>query len=354
MANDKWQIFHFPFAIFHLPLNGGSRGRLERHPSRIICALTSPLCEDLSLGLLRTALLSASQSRWLRERAPQYRVVRKTAARFMPGERIDDAIETATALAGSGVGSMLSYLGENVSDRAEAEAVTTHYLGALDRIISLGLPIGISIKLTHLGLEIDSDLCYSNLAILIERAHGAGMVWVDMESSRYVDATLEVYRRARTAYQNVGVCLQAYLYRTLEDLESLLPLGPSIRLVKGAYNEPPDLAYRHKNDVDENFFVLAMRLMSQEARMASVRAAFATHDLKLIGQIVELTEASGASKDSYEFQMLYGIQRAEQQRLVQAGHTVAVLIAYGEYWFPWFMRRLAERPANVLFLLKNI
>jgi proline dehydrogenase len=175
-----------------------------------------------------------------------------------------------------------------------------------------------------------------------------------MEASSYVDATLGLYRRARLAYPNVGVCLQAYLYRTADDLAALLPLGPAIRLVKGAYNEPPDRAFPRKRDVDENFFALAQQLLSDYARRAGVHAAIATHDRKLIGRVIGFAESNRIPRDRFEFQMLYGIQRAEQYRLAREGWRSIVLIAYGSYWFPWFMRRLAERPANVLFVARNL
>jgi len=175
-----------------------------------------------------------------------------------------------------------------------------------------------------------------------------------MEASPYVDATLKLYRRARTAYPNVGVCLQAYLYRTTDDLAQLISLGPVIRLVKGAYREPASIAFRRKKDVDENFFALTKTLLGEEARCAGVRAAIATHDVNLIRRIQELSTSMGVAKESFEFEMLYGIQRAEQFRLAREGWRSTVLIAYGSYWFPWFMRRLAERPANLGFFLRNL
>jgi proline dehydrogenase len=224
----------------------------------------------------------------------------------------------------------------------------------LDLIQALQLPSEISVKLTQLGLDLDSDICYANLQKLIERACVTSTVWIDMEASHYVDATLRLYRRARTAYPNVGVCLQAYLYRTADDLAGLMPLGPAIRLVKGAYKEPASIAFPRKKDVDENFFALAKILLREQARCAGLRAAIATHDVNLIRRIQELAASIGLAKESFEFEMLYGIQRAEQFRLAREGWRSTVLIAYGSYWFPWFMRRLAERPANVGFFLRNL
>ena len=175
-----------------------------------------------------------------------------------------------------------------------------------------------------------------------------------MEHSPYVDAALEIHRRARAKFPNVGICVQAYLYRTEKDVESLIAQGATVRLVKGAYDEPSEIAFPKKSDVDENYFRLAQILLGAEAREAGVRAAIATHDRKLIARISDWAATQGIPKDQLEFDMLYGIQRAEQLRLVREGYRCRVLVSYGSYWFPWFMRRLAERPANVLFLARNL
>lgn len=306
------------------------------------------------MGISRSALLAAAQSKWLREHATRYGFVRRTVARFMPGEDLEDALTAAQDFRSRGLTTVFTHLGENVTNAAEVERVAQHYQLVLERIQSLGLPTEISVKLTHLGLDLDSDLCYSHLRALIERAEARSTVWIDMEASNYVDATLSLYRRARTAYPNVGVCLQAYLYRTADDLAALMPLGPAIRLVKGAYREPASIAFPRKKDVDENFFDLSRRLLGDEARRVGLRAAIATHDLELIRRTQQLAASMGLAKDSFEFEMLYGIQRSEQLRLAEEGWRSTVLIAYGGYWFPWFMRRLAERPANLGFFLRNL
>ena len=303
--------------------------------------------------MLRRSLLKASQSPWLRERAPRYGFMRRTVTRFMPGEDTADALAASRRLAENGIATVLTHLGENVADRAEAEAVTLHYLDLIERIRSAALPAEVSVKLTQLGLDLDREFCYANLAKLIENTPAEKTLWIDMEQSPYVDATLELYRRARKSHRNVGVCLQAYLYRTEKDLDALIPLGASLRLVKGAYNEPAEIAFPKKNDVDENYFHLTQRLLSPEARRAGVRAAIATHDRILIRRLTTWAAAQGITNAQLEFQMLYGIQRAEQLRLAQEGYRSAVLISYGSFWFPWFMRRLAERPANILFLARN-
>jgi proline dehydrogenase len=294
------------------------------------------------MGLMRRSLLMASQSQWLRERAPRYGFMRRTVKRFMPGENVEDALAAAQALASSGIGSVLTHLGENITDGTEAQEVTKHYIDVLDQIRNANLPAEVSVKLTQLGLDLDQEFCFANLAKLIEHTPPEKTLWIDIEQSPYVDATLELYRRARKAHPNVGVCVQAYLYRTEKDLDSLISIAASVRLVKGAYNEPA-----------ESYFHLAQRLLSPEARNARVRAAIATHDRSLIKRLTEWAASQGIKKHHLEFQMLYGIQRAEQVRLVQEGYRCNVLISYGSFWFPWFMRRLAERPANALFLARN-
>ena len=305
------------------------------------------------MGLMRRSILMASQRPWMREHAPRFGFMRRTVARFMPGEDVQDALSAARGLTANGLRTVLTHLGENVAVRSEAELVTQHYRTVIDRIRAAGLGTEISVKLTQLGLDLDPKFCYENLITLLEYTPPDKTLWIDMEQSPYVDVTLELYRRARKSYANVGVCLQAYLVRTEKDLDSLIPMGAAIRLVKGAYNEPAEIAYPAKKDVDENYLHLAQRLLSPEARRARVRAVMATHDRSLIAKLIEWTTSQGVPKEKVEFQMLYGIQRAEQIRLAQAGYPSGVLIAYGTFWYPWFMRRLAERPANVLFLARH-
>jgi proline dehydrogenase len=304
--------------------------------------------------MMRRILLAASQNAWLCTHVPRYRFVRRAVSRFMPGEEASDAFAAARALKEQGIRSAFTRLGENVMEAAEAESVTQHYLDVLSQIEALRLAAEVSVKLTQLGLDLDSELCYRNLLRIMARAGADSVVWIDMEASDYVDRTLALYRRARQHFRNVGVCLQSYLYRTADDLASLLPLGPAVRLVKGAYLEPPERAFPRKKDVDENFFYLSKQLLGPEARGAGVRTAVATHDLKLIRRIEGLAQSSGLANDSFQFQMLYGIQRAEQLRLAQAGWRSTVLISYGTYWYPWYMRRLAERPANLWFVARNM
>ena len=307
----------------------------------------------------RRILVHASESAWLRERAPRFRYVQRATQRFLPGENLDDALSAARRLAENGVTSLITLVGENVRERNEAAAVTRDYLGILDRIRASALPAEISVKLTQLGLDIDSELCFANLMQLVEASVAASSsapksVWIDMEHSNYVDATLELHRRARQSRPNVGVCVQAYLRRTEQDVGSLVAMGAAVRLVKGAYNEPPEIAFEKKSEVDENFFRLSQMLLSPEARRAGVRAVLGTHDASLIARICDWAAAQNIAKDQIEFAMLYGIQRAEQLRLAREGYRSCVLVSYGSYWFPWYMRRLAERPANLWFIVRNL
>jgi proline dehydrogenase len=306
------------------------------------------------MGLMRNAFHAGSRSAWLRERAMRSRVVRRSVSRFMPGEALDDALQATRALQQQGAGTVLTQLGENIEDASEAEAVRRHYLEVLDLAHARGLDAQISVKPTQLGLDLDRDLCLAHLKVLVERAEKLGnFVWIDMESSAYVDATLELFRKARASSSRVGVCLQAYLRRTPSDMEALLPLRPALRLVKGAYQEPADVAVPRKADVDEAYFALARRALGADGGDAAEVLAIGTHDPRLIDRLRATIAERGLPRSAYEFEMLYGIQRPLQARLVEGGDRLRVLISYGSYWFPWYMRRLAERPANVGFVVRN-
>lgn len=312
------------------------------------------------MSIMRTLLLAAAQNRWLRDHAAHYKFVRRTVSRFMPGETLEGALLAGQNLRSKNIAVVFTHLGENIADRTEARQVTEHYLQALDQIHSVtqdGNPLEISIKLTQLGLDLDADPrsgnCYENLRQLAERENKVATVWIDMESSEYVDRTLAVYRQAQQKFGNIGICLQAYLHRTKEDLAALLPLQPAIRLVKGAYNEPSTVAFANKSDVDENYFALATQMLQAQKSGRIMRAAFGTHDVAMIRRLAEFAQAEQISKEFFEVQMLYGIQRAEQERLAREGYRSVVLVAYGTFWYPWFVRRLAERPANLWFMLRN-
>ena len=306
------------------------------------------------MGLMRGFFLRASESTWLRGRAARYGFMRRSVARFMPGEKLEDAIAAGSKMAESGVFSVLTHLGENVTQPSDAEEATRAYIEALEKIREANLAAEISVKLTQLGLDLDAELCFANLMRIMERSSAERAVWIDMEHAPYIDVTLSIYGRVLEAHRNVGVCLQAYLFRTERDLAALIRIGASVRLVKGAYSEPPEIAFAEKHDVDASFLELAQALLSADARKAGVRAAIATHDVKLIARICQWAAGKGIAKSEIEFQMLYGIQRAELPRLAKEGYRAGSFISYGSHWFPWFMRRLAERPANVFFVAKNL
>ena len=307
------------------------------------------------MSIARSIILKASDSIWLREHGTKAPFVRRAVARFMPGETFDDMLGAARAMTELGVAGVFTRLGENVKDRAEADEVAAHYLDGIARVRALGQSCEPSIKLTQLGLDIDREFAYAHALRLAQAAHEAGSYfWVDMEQSTYVDVTLDIVRRLREEVPEVGVCLQAYLMRTGDDLKDITRRGIGVRLVKGAYKEPPNVAYPVKADVDENYYALAQSMLGTESRAAGSRAVFGTHDVALIARIRRHGAGAGIPPSQYEFHMLYGIQRAEQLRLARDGAAVRVLIAYGSYWFPWYMRRLAERPANVWFVAKSL
>lgn len=307
------------------------------------------------MSVMRSLLLAGSESPWLRSHAPHLPFIRKAVTRFMPGETLDAAMSAADALREKGFGTVLTELGENVSHAAQADDVVRHYVAALRTIGARGLDCHISVKLTQLGLDVDQARCRANLRELLAQAkEHQNFVWIDMEQHSYVEATLELYRDALRDFSNVGVCLQAYLFRTGADLSALIPLGGGIRLVKGAYREPCNVAMPRKRDVDENFLALAKTMLDGDARQSGLRAVFGTHDARLIGAIQRHMASIASSRELVEFHLLFGIQRALQAQLVRERYRARVLISYGPQWFPWYMRRLAERPANVLFVAKSM
>ncbi len=290
----------------------------------------------------------------MKERFPRYRFVRSAVSRFMPGEEVKDALAASIEFRQKEISTILTLLGENVKDDDAAREVLRHYEGVLDEIHREGLDAEISIKLTHLGLDLGAPRAGDHLLSLVNAAARRGtMVWVDMEGSAYTQATLDVFRRVREKFQNVGLCLQAYLRRTESDLEDLVPRGAAIRLTKGAYAEPSSIAFPSKADVDASFFRLTQRLLRPDAVRSGARIAIATHDRLMIRRIQAEAAAKAVPREAYEFEMLYGIQAAEQERLAAEGYRVRVLISYGREWFPWYMRRLAERPANLWFVARN-
>jgi proline dehydrogenase len=302
----------------------------------------------------RSILLAASRNAWLRDHAARHKFVRRTVSRFMPGEELSDALAAAQRLLAKNIGAIFTRLGENVTDQTEARSVTEHYLEVLRCVKEKQLDAEVSVKPTQLGLDLSPELCYSNLKTIIEQEDPRRVVWIDMEASNYVDATLQLYRRALDEFPNVGVCLQAYLHRTRDDLARLLPLRASIRLVKGAYSEPAEIAFPEKSRVDENYFSLAKEMLLAKEAEPRIHAAFGTHDMVLLRRISAFATSNGLPKNDLEVQMLFGIQSGEQERLAREGYTSKVLVSYGSHWYTWFVRRLAERPANLWFVAKNL
>lgn len=326
--------------------NGGARGAPDHSADNM----------DGPMRPIRNALLWASHNHWLAERVPRYRFARAAVQRFMPGEQLDDALAAAREFEDAHIGAVISNLGENVTDAAEADAVARHYLDALDRIAVERLDVHVSVKLTQLGLDFDPARAESHVRDIARRAaQHHTVVWVDMESSAYVDTTLSLFRAVLRDQRNVGVCLQAYLRRTPQDLDALLEHTGAIRLVKGAYDEPPAIAFPRKRDVDAAYLRLAMRLLrGARAHPDTPLPAIATHDTAMLEQIARTAGTAGSGPDRYEVHMLYGIRTREQERLARAGHGVRCLISYGAAWFPWYVRRLAERPANIGFVIRSM
>jgi proline dehydrogenase len=292
-----------------------------------------------------------ARSRALATLASRYGLSRETsfARRFIAGERVEDALAAARSVEALGCLQTLDYLGESVSSLAEADAATREYLGVVDAIMASGVERNLSLKLTQLGLDVDRASAVDNLRKILARADGF-FVRIDMESSRYTDVTLDIFELLwQQGYHQIGVVLQADLYRTEKDLRRVMALGARVRLVKGAYKEPRSIAYVHKADVDAAYARL-MKMLLNEGRYP----ALATHDPALIEQTRQAATAQQIGPDRFEFQMLYGIRRDLQVGLVKAGYRVRVYIPFGRQWFPYFMRRLGERPANVGFVLRGI
>lgn len=307
------------------------------------------------MSIMRSILLWASANPTLKEKVPKLKFVQKALKRFMPGENIDDAVIATNKNMEDGIPTVFTKLGENLVNISEAEKVKKHYLGLIEKIANEKINVEVSLKLTQLGFDLSVEDTYRNFKEIVQHAktHLHNTVWIDMEGSAYVTKTIEFYKRIKSEHENVGLCLQAYLFRTHEDLNELLKINSEIRLVKGAYNEPKEIALKDKFRVDENFIDLSQKMLGA-AREKKIRAVFGTHDLNIIKAINDSAASFGIQKDQYEFHMLYGIKTSEQKKLAKDGYKVRTLISYGAAWYPWYMRRLAERPANVTFVLKNI
>jgi proline dehydrogenase len=299
--------------------------------------------------MLRTLLLELAKSSRLRRWITSNGTTRRMARRFVPGEELAQALEAALACNKTGMTVSLDHLGENVETREQAELARAAYTGALDGIAANGIEGNVSLKLTHIGLDLDEEFCAQQLRMVVRRAaEYENFVRVDMEGSDYTDRTLRMVKEVRAEAPAVGTVIQAYLFRSEDDIRDLLAAGCRIRLVKGAYKEPPRIAFRDKKDVDANFIKLMKILLP-----SGIHHALATHDPKMIEAAIRFAAEQNITKDKFELQMLYGIRTDLQVQLVKQGYRVRVYIPFGKDWFPYFMRRLAERPANLMFFARN-
>ena len=290
----------------------------------------------------------------MRTHVPRLPGMQRAVRRFMPGETMAEALAAGAALEATGIPALYTRLGENLTQMAQADAVAAHYHAVLDAIAERGADGHISPKLTQLGLDLDPEATYRHCESLARHAAEVGSrFWIDMEDSSYVDRTIDLYQRLLTAQPGVGLCLQAYLRRTPADVERLRSLGPAIRLVKGAYDEPGDRAFRARAEVNAAYREVALAMLP-DAAAGRLGLSLGTHDVELVEEIARMGAEAGHGRDAIEVQMLYGIRADQQKRLRAEGYRVRVLIAYGDYWYPWYVRRLAERPANLWFALRQL
>ncbi|MBI4590167.1 MAG: proline dehydrogenase family protein [Candidatus Rokubacteria bacterium] len=305
--------------------------------------------------MLRSVLLSLSGQPRLGRAMDRLPFTRRLVRRFVAGTAADDALAVIGRIQDAGLLSAITYLGENVGTEVDAQRAADVYVGLLDEIKRRNLRGVPSVKLTHLGLDLSEALCRENLARVLERAQaGATLCWIDMESSAYTDRTLALYEAVRPRYPNAACVIQAYLRRSEADIRRLIRLGATVRLCKGAYREPPRLAFPTKGEVDESYERLMDLLCSPEALAAGTYPAFATHDERLIARAARRARELHIPPEKFEIQMLYGIRQDLHVPLQRQGLRLRVLVPFGEEWYGYFMRRLAERPANLLFLLKHL
>jgi proline dehydrogenase len=301
--------------------------------------------------ITRSALIYLSRQEGLKEFAARFKLFRKLTTRFIAGETTDQAVDAIREINAHGCTASFDHLNESVGSAAETEAEVAEYLKVLARIDETGIDSNVSIKLTQFGLEIDPELAYRNARRIVEEAVRRGnFVRIDMESSKVTQVTLDIFRRLRAEFglNDVGIVIQSYLRRTMDDAQELLKIPARIRLCKGAYDEPPEVAFPDKKDVDDNYIKVMQLLLS-----SGVYHGIATHDPKMIEATIAHAAREGIAKDAFEFQMLYGIRRDLQEKLARDGYRMRVYVPYGKHWYPYFMRRLAERPANIWFVMKN-
>lgn len=300
--------------------------------------------------MLKKTLLYMSEHEGLKDLAMKFNFSRKTARRFVAGENIQDAIRAVLELNRRGFSATLDYLGEMVSTREEADHACNEYLTALDEIQKSQANSNVSLKLTQFGLGMDESLCYTNVEKVVLRARELNnFVRIDMEGSAYTEATLRILFDLRKKYENVGIVIQAYLFRSEKDIENLIAMNTRIRLCKGAYKEPPDISFEKKKDTDSNFIKLMKILLK-----SGIYHGIATHDPKMIDGTKQFATQEGITSEKFEFQMLYGIRRDLQEQLIREGYRMRIYVPYGAEWYSYLMRRMAERPANLMFVLRNL
>jgi len=307
------------------------------------------------MSISRNVLLWASENKWMRKKIPSFGFVKSAVKKFMPGEKVEDALNAAEVFQYKTIPTIFTKLGENITELSEGLAVRDHYLELIDKIAERKLDIEISLKLTQLGFDLSFEETYERFKAITKKAKEklGNVIWIDMEGSAYTQKTIEFYKKIKSECENVGLCIQAYLYSTEKDINNLLSVNSNIRLVKGAYKEARDIAFPNKKDVDHSYLEISKKLMNA-VKEKNIRVAFGTHDEDLIYAIIKESKYLGLPKNKIEFQMLYGIKTKFQNELVKLGYKLKVLISYGDFWYPWYMRRLAERPSNVWFVLKNI
>ena len=302
--------------------------------------------------ITRDSLLWLSQREGLKDFATRFRFFKKLTTRFVAGDSIDEVIPFIRQLNTENCTASFDHLNESVGSAAEAEGEVAEYLNILTKIDESRIRSNVSIKLTQFGLGLDPELAYRNARRVVEEAQRRGnFVRVDMEGSDVTQATIDIFKRLRAEFglNDVGIVLQSYLYRTYADAQELVKLPARIRICKGAYSEPPEVAFPDKKDVDANY-IKVMQLLLASGTYHGV----ATHDPKMIDATIDFVKREGIGKEKFEFQMLYGIRRDLQRQLARDGYNVRIYVPYGKHWYPYFMRRLAERPANVWFVLKNL
>jgi len=290
---------------------------------------------------------------WLRRHLPRLWFARRAVRRFMPGETMTAALVAAEDFRAQGTGVLFTHLGENLVRLEDADRTADHYLTLIEETARRGIDGEPSLKLTQLGFDIDRLRAAEHVHALASRA-APRTVWIDMEGSAYTEATVSLYEASKRSHANVGICLQAYLKRTEADIQRLLPLEPRIRLVKGAYAEAPEVAFQGRREVDANYLKLVVSMLDAQRAERPLFLGLGTHDVNLIAQAADHAQDVGLSRTAFDVEMLYGIRTDQQRRLRDEGYNVRVLIAYGEAWYPWYMRRLAERPANVVFALRQL